>query len=82
MNKKGYYTEEDMLSELTTKEREDRLNGIIYPLPSGWVDLNTIPLDNLVDKLYDKIKFRSDGDSYVIGKLINFYKINKSCTKN
>jgi len=43
---------------------------------TGMVDLNKIPLHELVQSLYEEIQFKSDANSYVIGKLINFYWAN------
>jgi len=57
---------------MNEKEKKKVLSsqGIATP---GIVDLNKIPLHELVQSLYEEIQFKSDANSYVIGKLINFY---------
>ena len=98
----GYYTPDDLWSELSNSEKRERLSNSRYDLviePDGiWnslsnnrkkkvlssqgigipgmVDLNKIPLHELVQSLYEEIKFKSDSNSFVIGKLIDFYWAN------
>lgn len=43
----------------------------------GFVSLNEIPMNILVDNLEREIMFKSDSTSYIIGKLIEYYKNNE-----
>jgi len=46
-------------------------------LPLGWLDWNTLSLDEMVDYLEKKHMFSSTGESKCIFELIDFYKKNK-----
>ncbi len=46
-------------------------------LPEGWMDWNTLTLDQMVDYLREKHMFSSSGESLCIHKLIEFYDRNK-----
>lgn len=70
-----YNTPEDNWNELSNKEKEERLSGTDSNI-NGFIDLNTISKDVLVDALHEKIMFKSDSDSYIIGWLIDYYKKN------
>lgn len=66
---------EDIWNELTTKEKEDRINGV-DDIPPGFMDWNELSLDIIVSYLENKYMFLSSGDAYCINKLIEFYKEN------
>lgn len=72
----NYYTEEDIWNELSTKEKEERLNGT-DTLPEGWFNWNSLSLDDMVEYLRNKYKFSSSGDALCIYRLIEFYDKNK-----
>lgn len=63
-------------NELNNKEREERVFGKETETP-GFVDLNKVDFDLLVKELEKQYMFSSNGDAYVINKLITFYKNNK-----
>lgn len=44
---------------------------------TGFINLNEIPMNILVDHLEREIMFKSDSTSYIIGKLIDYYKNNE-----
>lgn len=48
-----------------------------HPIPDGFINLNEIPMGILVDNLEREIMFKSDSTSYIIGKLIEYYKNNE-----
>jgi len=72
----NYYTIADNWNELSNKEKEERLSGKEIETP-GFIDLNKVPMSNLVDELESKYMFLSSWEAYVINKLITFYKENK-----
>lgn len=43
----------------------------------GWIDWNTLSLDEMVKHLKDKFRFSSTGTAFSINKLIEFYEKNK-----
>ena len=53
------------------------LKVILSKLPDGWIDWNTLTLDQMVEHLENKYKFDSSGDSLCIYRLIEFYKKHK-----
>lgn len=46
-------------------------------LPEGWLDWNTLSLDQMVEHLRNKYKFSSSGDAKCICHLIEFYDKHK-----
>ena len=46
--------------------------------PDGWLDWNTITLDQKVNILEDKFQFLSSGEANCIMALIDFYKQHKN----
>lgn len=66
---------EDIWNELTTKEKEDRINGV-DDIPFGFIDLNKISLGDIAEYLTKKYQFQSTGDAHFILKMVDFYKIN------
>ena len=46
-------------------------------LPDGWVDWNTLSLDQMVEHLRKKYMFISSGDAKCIYHLIEFYDKHK-----
>lgn len=64
---------EDIWNELTTKEKEDRINGI-DDMPPGVIDWNKLSLDMIVTYLENKYMFSSSADAHCIYRLIKFYK--------
>lgn len=46
-------------------------------LPEGWVDWNTLEMDQLVDHLRNEFQFHSTGTAFAVMKLIGFYEENK-----
>ena len=59
---------------LTDEEKRKVLSSGKTP---GFVNLNEIPMNILVDNLEREIMFKSDSTSYIIGKLIEYYKNNE-----
>lgn len=47
-----------------------------YP-PEGWMDWNTLSLDQMVEYLRKKYRFSSSGDAKCIYHLIEFYDNHK-----
>ena len=46
-------------------------------LPEGWLDWNTLSLDQMVEHLRQKFMFSSSGDAKCIYHLIEFYDKHK-----
>lgn len=46
-------------------------------LPEGWLDWNTLSLDQMVEHLREKYMFSSSGDAKCIYHLIEFYDKHK-----
>jgi hypothetical protein len=46
-------------------------------LPEGWMDWNTLTLDQMVEHLRNKYRFSSSGDAKCIFHLIEFYDKHK-----
>ncbi len=46
-------------------------------LPEGWMDWNTLSLDQMVEHLRQKFMFSSSGDAKCIYHLIEFYDKHK-----
>lgn len=46
-------------------------------LPEGWLDWNTLTLDQMVEHLRQKYMFSSSGDAKCIHHLIEFYDKHK-----
>jgi hypothetical protein len=46
-------------------------------LPEGWVDWNTLSIDQMVEYLRNKYMFSSSGDAKCIYHLIDFYEKHK-----
>lgn len=46
-------------------------------LPEGWLDWNTLSLDQMVEYLKQKYRFSSSGDAKCIYHLIEFYDKHK-----
>ena len=46
-------------------------------LPEGWMDWNTLSLDQMVEYLREKYRFISSGDAKCIYHLIEFYDNHK-----
>jgi len=46
-------------------------------LPEGWMDWNTLSLDQMVEHLRNKYMFSSSGDAKCIHNLIEFYDKHK-----
>jgi len=46
-------------------------------LPEGWLDWNTLTLDQMVEYLEEKYRFSSSGEALCIFRLIEFYEKNK-----
>jgi len=46
-------------------------------LPDGWLDWNTLSLDQMVEHLRQKFMFSSSGDAKCIYHLIEFYDKHK-----
>jgi hypothetical protein len=46
-------------------------------LPDGWLDWNTLSLDQMVEHLRQKFMFSSSGDAKCIYHLIEFYDTHK-----
>lgn len=46
-------------------------------LPEGWIDWNTLSLDQMVEYLRKKYMFSSSGDAKCIYHLIEFYDNHK-----
>ena len=46
-------------------------------LPEGWIDWNTLSLDQMVEYLRKKYMFSSSGDTKCIYHLIEFYDNHK-----
>lgn len=65
--------------ELTTKEKEERINEA---LPAGFVDWNNFSLDELADYLEKKWMFNSSGEALAIFKLVDFYRKHKNIKNN
>lgn len=64
--------------ELSTQEKLDRINNVEVKMPYPFVDYNKIPFETLVEQLYRRYMFLSNGDAYVICKLIHFWKENNN----
>jgi len=47
-------------------------------LPEGWLDWNTLSLDDMVEYLRNKYQFLSSGDAKCIFHLIEFYDNHKN----
>ena len=65
----------ELWNELTNKEKIERTAGIEIKTP-GFVDLHKIDFNLLVSGLEKQYMFSSNGDAYVINKLIKFYREN------
>lgn len=65
----------ELWNELTNKEKIERTSGIEIKTP-GFVDLNKVDFNLLVNELEKQYMFSSNGDAYVINKLIKFYRDN------
>jgi len=72
----SYTTDEENWNELSNKEKEERLSGKEIETP-GFIDLNKVPLNDLVESLDRKYTYLSSWEAFVINKLITFYKENK-----
>jgi len=46
-------------------------------VPEGWLDWNTLSLDQMVEHLRNKYEYSSTGDAMCIHRLIEFYEKNK-----
>ena len=62
--------------ELSTQEKLDRINNVELEMPYPFVDYNKIPFETLVEQLYRRYMFLSNGDAYIINRLIDFWKEN------
>ncbi len=74
MEYEEYSTNEDNWNELNYQEKQDRINGVEVTTP-GFIDLNKENFDKLVDNLEKNIRYKSDSETYIISKLIEFYKM-------
>lgn len=67
--------------EETSKNNETAQLGIGAvsgsALPDGWLDWNTLSLDQMVEHLRNKYMFSSSGDAKCIYHLIEFYDKHK-----
>lgn len=59
------------------EEKIDLKNDNTNALPEGWLDWNTLTLEQMVDYLRKKYKFSSSGDAKCIYHLIEFYDKHK-----
>ena len=71
-----------IVSELSLQEANNRIindmkNESNSKLPPGWLDWNTLSLDQMANYLEQKYKFNSSGDVLCIYKLVEFYKEHK-----
>jgi hypothetical protein len=64
---------------LNTEETANSDSGAISgsALPEGWMDWNTLSLDQMVEHLRKKYMFSSSGDAKCIYHLIEFYDKHK-----
>jgi len=60
-------------------EETPELNNAVSgsALPEGWLDWNTLSLDQMVEHLRKKYMFSSSGDAKCIYHLIEFYDKHK-----
>jgi hypothetical protein len=56
---------------------EETANSDLGGLPEGWLDWNTLSLDQMVEHLRQKYMFSSSGDAKCIYHLIEFYDKHK-----
>lgn len=71
----GWSGEEDQLVD--SHDSVSRVCPKCGLIPCGWLDWNTLSLDQKVDYLRDKYKFSSTGDANCINSLIRFYDQHK-----
>jgi len=75
------YPDMDILLELSTQDRLDRLDrekDYEKIKAAGFVDWNEFSLDYLADYLDEKWWFQSSGEALAIHKMIAFYRENKN----
>ncbi len=61
-----------------TEETDSDLGAVSgNALPEGWLDWNTLSLDQMVEHLRNKYMFDSSGDAKCIYHLIEFYDKHK-----
>jgi hypothetical protein len=80
--KKNIPTHDPQTGELNPhyEELTGEKNPLDWKAPhpdKGWIDWNTLSMDELVEYLENKYMFSSSGDAYAINKLIEFYKENQ-----
>jgi hypothetical protein len=66
---------ENLNTEETANSDLDTVSG--SALPNGWLDWNTLSLDQMVEYLRNKYMFSSSGDAKCIYHLIEFYDKHK-----
>ena len=65
----------DVISSIENGFKGDDVRG--SALPEGWLDWNTLSLDQMVQHLRQKYMFSSSGDAKCIYHLIEFYDKHK-----
>lgn len=82
--KSQFYTEndsefKDLVKILKKKDKQALSKGDVSGsvLPEGWLDWNTLSLNQMVEYLRNKYMFSSSGDAKCIYHLIEFYDKHK-----
>lgn len=69
--------DEQMKEILAHHQKEEKPPVENFELPEGWLDWNTLTLDQMVEHLRKKFMFDSSGDAKCIYHLIEFYDKHK-----
>ena len=68
----------EILPNDETQSQPSRLGAVSgSALPEGWLDWNTLSLDQMAEHLRQKFMFSSSGDAKCIYHLIEFYDKHK-----